>query len=352
MQEVLNKLDEEDYEKRAELLALPVDEYNEDIFLEALDEAYQMSREGSFAYDSRCESENAPDKITKFADIYEIPLVDMAEFKDKSQSDALRTRENDYGYVYTSGTSKGTSGRVPISELGMELRKINSKEIVKNRYPYADIMAVMAPEEKSLVTAPDQISRRYIFKIVSCVFDQLGAEYFVGFENGDLKMYRNKLIKHLKEDAEGIFATPDKVVAIMNFINENDISISLGKNGFVSTAGGWKGTEGIGIEKFRQFASNVFKIKQENHIDLYGATELTGAFVNCFGDENPDLKRASSSNLVFVVDQDDFIKNGEINYSIEGEGLMAFIDPLNIDIPGFILTDDVVKMTFPRVVGQ
>lgn len=108
-------------------MALPVDGYNKELFLKAVNEAYQMSRKGSDTFDKIRRLENAPDEITKFADVYEFPLVDMAEFIDKSRSDVLKTRKNDWGYLYTSGTSKGTSEKVPASKLGMNLHKVNNK---------------------------------------------------------------------------------------------------------------------------------------------------------------------------------------------------------------------------------
>lgn len=50
------------------------------------------------------------------------------------------------------------------------------------------------------------------------------------------------------------------IIPIINFINEQDIEISLGEKGFVATGECWKGTESINSKSFRQLAIEVFKI--------------------------------------------------------------------------------------------
>lgn len=115
----------------------------------------------------------------------------------------------------------------------------------------------------------------------------------------------------------------------------------------VTTAGGWKGMKDVSWSELRNILADKLGIKPRNHIDLYGFTEALFFTSNLPGDKNPDLKRVPKQGFVYVVDEDYFLETGKVRPLKENdsEGLAVFIDPLNEDYPGAILTDDIVKKT-------
>lgn len=105
--------------------------------------------------------------------------------------------------------------------------------------------------------------------------------------------------------------------------------------------------EAISWSEFRNILVDKLGIKPKNHIDLYGFTEAFFPTNNLPGDENPDKKRVPKNGFVYIADEDYFLETGKVKPLKENgnKGLAVFVDPLNEDYPGVILTDDIVKKT-------
>jgi hypothetical protein len=181
-----------------------------------------------------------------------------------------------------------------------------------------------------------------------CFLEPYNSFTFVNFNNGKMEPEFSKLEEKLNHDSgkKGIFGLPLYVDSFIDYLDHKGSTLNLGENGVVATAGGWKGMKGKNKDTFRSRMEEFLGIKNINHVDLYGFSESMIPAGNKVGDENPDLKRIPSQGFVFVADQDTFLETGEIKNVENGEeGLAVFIDPLNPDHPGAILTDDIIKKT-------
>lgn len=315
--------------------------YDTSEFLESVNQAYQHWQQNEH-YQDRVHSSSTPERVSSLEDLYKLPTVDMAEFKGQNP---LAISEPDR-YVTTSGTSSGTRGRIPVTEDGWVLRHQNSQNIAAAVLPDIDNAAVLSLPPELVEKAPEPHSSRYIFNILPSYFEQFDdTEYFIEFgENGpDLDI--EGLSRYLAKDGDtGIAGVPSKIYPVMQKLKEE--RYDLGEDGTVITGGGWKGMDGVPNDEFRELAKEVFNVDEDHHTDFYAATEFTGFFANKVGDDDPDLKRVPSNMFAYTVDEDALLLEGEVERTEEGEeGLLVVIDPLNIDAPGVILTDDVVRKT-------
>lgn len=321
------------------LLEQPVVSYDTELFVAAVNEAYQRWRTNPH-YDERCQRTDAPERVSEIGDLYELPTVDMAEFKGGHE---LTVGEAN-GVLLTSGTSSGTRGRVPRTEKGFEVRQQISEKIAATVFPDVDAVAVVSPAPDALANAPEVVADRYIFNIIPSYFEQFGAEYFVDLEGGEPEVDMEALAAFIQDqDNVGLVGVPSKLYPIIQHLAEMDLS--LGEQGYVGTGGGWKGMDGVSTEQFRSTIAELSADATE-HVDVYAATEFTGLFANRYRSQNPDEKRVPSQFFVYTADEEVFKESGRIEPTDTGEpGLLTIIDPLNLDAPGVIFTDDIVRKT-------
>ena len=134
----------------------------------------------------------------------------------------------------------------------------------------------------------------------------------------------------------GIGGAPFFIDMFLSKIEEKGLKFNIEK-GMVVTAGGWKRFSGAEIpeEKFRDRINKILGIPQSNCRDIYGMVECNALNVSCEG----HYKHIPQSVIYPMVldDESEPVAFGE-------EGRFAFIDPLANSYPGFIMTNDKVKI--------
>ena len=139
-----------------------------------------------------------------------------------------------------------------------------------------------------------------------------------------------------KDEIIGIGGAPFFIEMLFSKIEERNLKFNF-ERGMVVTAGGWKLFTGIEIseEKFRNRVNKLLGIPEENCRDIYGMVECNALNVSCEG----HYKHIPHSVIYpLVLDEE----SEPVNY---GEyGRFAFLDPLANSYPGFIMTNDRVKI--------
>lgn len=104
----------------------------------------------------------------------------------------------------------------------------------------------------------------------------------------------------------------------------------------VLTGGGWKAEEDKRTpeETFREKVENVLGIPQNRFHDVYAMSECSSVFLSCEG----HYKHVPPTIIPLVLDEN----LNSIGY--DKIGRFAFIDPIPISYPGFIITGDKVKL--------
>ena len=104
----------------------------------------------------------------------------------------------------------------------------------------------------------------------------------------------------------------------------------------VLTGGGWKAEEDKRTpeETFREKVENVLGIPQDRFHDVYAMSECSSVFLSCEG----HFKHVPPTIVPLVLDEN----LNSIGYNKFGR--FAFIDPIPVSYPGFIITGDKVKL--------
>lgn len=330
--------------------------YDKKLLLKAVNESIKIWRKNenyNRRIKKRIEKGNFPKKITDIKDLYKIPLVDMAEFKsaENAKDHPLATNEEvslEYS-LYTSGTSSGSRGLAPKSKEGYRIHKNSFQKFFKTVFPDLDFLAVNILSKDILKKLPNEISNRAVIKYVGWAAELFYSEAFMKMDGKETKFDIKRLVNVLdsKNGKLGILSPPAYILKLCRFLEKKNKINLMGGDSIVATAGGWKGTEGVNKKEFRNYMQKYLGITPKNHLDFYGFTESFLPTGNIYGDNDPDKKRIPKHGFVYVTDEDYFLETGgKINPVEEGEpGLAVFIDPLNPDHPGAILTDDIVRKT-------
>lgn len=338
--------------KVEELLGRNVFEYDKDLFISTVNEAYSNWKKND-NYNKRIQMQESPEEISKISDIYQVPLIDMVEFKELSdlinRDHPLKLNNNISlkNSIYSSGTTKGNQSIVPHSEEGLSLQQKYFHKLAPEIVTNIDLMHVIAPSESDMEKLPENQKNKAVMKYAKWGFlEPFKSKAFVKIGKEGIIPQFSELEESLKKEPgnKAIFAPPLYVDMFISYLENKNSKIDLGDRGIITTAGGWKGMNGRSKEDFRSRMEEFLGINKKNHVDFYGFSESMIPAGNRAGDSNPDMKRIPSQGFVFVADQEVFLNNGEIKKVNEGkEGLAVFIDPLNPDYPGAILTDDIVR---------
>ncbi|MFB6180743.1 MAG: hypothetical protein ABEJ93_02600 [Candidatus Nanohalobium sp.] len=329
-----------------ELMRQDSDEFNKDVFLNAVNEALEKWRENKL-YSKRLDRKDLPEKIESFEDLKKLPTVDMREFKEHPEKLAIDEEKQEHA-LYSSGTTSNSKSIARASEEGFQRHKEIVQKFSNFVLPEIDFTAMLMPSQETLNQLPEDKANRSVFKYASWIFEPYETKSFLQLSEEGFEPEVEEMVKELKsrEGDLAIFSTPAALLKIMKKLKKQGSSIDMGENGTIITGGGWKGEAKAGKEEFRGLLKRVFGIENQEHLDLYGCTELYFGAANRYRDKNPDLKRISSKGYIWVADEDKFRKTGELKPVEEGEeGLMVGLDPCNTDYPGVILTDDIVRKT-------
>jgi len=322
--------------------------YNQKEFLESLNNKYQIWKTNS-NYKKRILKKDAPKKISKIEDVYEIPLVDMAEFKKYPEK--LSIGKIDFN-LYSSGSTSGTRSKGPRTKNNFKIQRKFFNNLSKEMNPNSiNYFALISPSKKEFSKVPDpKVSNRSVFHYASWGFEEpYESENFMNFSSGRPEINFKNLYKNLEERSgdKGLFGTQKYVISFLKYLKKNNLKTTLGENGIIATGGG--SSKELSGKEFRDMCNEYLGVEKKNHVDFYGCTESMLMLANKAGDENPDKKRIPSQGMVFVVDEKELRESAVIKpLGLNKPGLAVFIDALNESHPGAILTDDIVIKTGER----
>jgi hypothetical protein len=153
------------------------------------------------------------------------------------------------------------------------------------------------------------------------------------------KRFVSKCIKSLRRwEREGkqilFFGFPFGMDAIISAVEKKGLKFNFSGLGFW-TVGGWKTyAASLDPEDFRKKGKELFGLSQDCHIDVYMMTEINACIIEC----KSHYKHIPYLFQPYVLDE-------EGNPLPPGEyGRFAFLDPLANSYPGFIVTNDRVKL--------
>jgi len=319
-----------------QLVAQPLWEYDSDLLVAAVNEAYQIWRTNP-TFTAVCKAYDSPEKIKEPEDFRKIRPIAQKTFKGNPDPLIIGDREG-IRYILSSATTTGINSRVP--------RNPESRERLKKIYFQAsedlgvDYTALLAPDPTKPGVPPTAV-----FLYADWGMGNTPHDHLLSFDPETRKpiMDPAKVIEKLNEHSEKkmIMSVPFLVLGVYGFMRKSGIKVDMG-DGLVFTVGGWKGYDKP--IPTPQFSGLVKKEFAASHIDGYSAAELiTPAWSRpkC----NAEKKHIPSKAFVYTANIQKYIDEGVIEPTKSYEaGLAVFVDPLNTTTPGATLMDDIIKV--------
>jgi long-chain-fatty-acid---luciferin-component ligase len=146
-----------------------------------------------------------------------------------------------------------------------------------------------------------------------------------------LDKWANKFDRH-------IIGPPFIIHRFINFLKATNQKIQLDKNSYIITLGGWKRFSGqiISRVEFNQLCTEYLGVETRQIRDMYALVESNVVAI----DDEYGVKHVSPFIHFSVRDPKQL--NREV--ALGETGQLAILDPLAISTPGFILTEDLVRL--------
>ena len=367
----------------------------QDLMVEAVRHSFKHHYENNVIYHHICQTNGvAPESIKSKDDFNKIPLLPDTFFKDypegKGYLSWLKTiftgslpnvdfktdspshdeviegfNKNGINIMFTSGTS-GRFSFIPRDTLSWNRVKYSAMKSVIELMDYdpddSAVLLIPDPRQTNLTIASlfGIAYDLYYPKNIHVALDMKITTQFLRMQRDDTIGLREKIkakamsrispIVQKKSDSriinileqmekEGkkinIGGPPFWLDRIIERMKQEGKTISL-KSSQVLTGGGWKAEEDKRTpeEIFRKKVEEVLGIPQHHFHDVYAMSECSSVFLSC----EKHYKHIPPVIIPFVLDEE--LNN--IGYNKFGR--FAFIDPLPISYPGFIITGDKVKL--------
>jgi long-chain-fatty-acid---luciferin-component ligase len=173
----------------------------------------------------------------------------------------------------------------------------------------------------------------------SYVLSLVDVFYQTGFYGAGGKIDFSRLWTDLQSESfyqPLVVGPPSLIVDFMAFLKRSGLTLDLGgKDAFIVTAGGWKNraSEQISPPAFRAQCACAFGLSPERVRDSFNMVELNSVMFEC------EHHRMHVPPWLRVEVLDPITMR-----EVEGEGILAFLDPTAGSYPGHVLSEDVGRI--------
>jgi hypothetical protein len=361
----------------------------------AIQHTFKHHYENNFLYHRVCEVNGVtPDVVKSIKDLNKIPLLPDAFFKDYPEGKGFlnwlktiftgslpklvfKTDNPSHDEIIEEFNKKGTSIMFTSGTSG-RFSFIPRDARSWNRVKYSTMKSVIElmdynPDDQVILLIPDprqtNLTIASLFGIAYDLYNPANVHVALDMKitTQFLRMQRDETIGisekikakalstisplvqrtsdlriiHLLEQTEregkrvNIAGPPFWLDRIMERIKKEGKSVHLPESQIL-TGGGWKAEENKRTpeETFRKKVEEVLGIPEQRYHDVYAMSECSSVFLSCEG----HYKHIPPVIVPFVLDED----LNPVGYNEVGR--FAFIDPLPVSYPGFIITGDRVKI--------
>lgn len=274
-----------------------------------------------------------PDAIESPNDLIKIPLIPISNFKSADNHKLLSVSLKK---IELEMRSTGTSG---IPSVARRCSDTVDNAILGIYAMYREFLKISKGAGLYLCPSTEEIPEMGMIKALNLISGLLDTRRFM-IENdrfvpeealSQLDEWSNKFDRH-------IIGPPFLIHRFISFLKATDQRIKLDKNSYIITLGGWKRFSGQMLSRvdFDRECMEYLGVKKCQIRDIYALVESN---VIAIDDEN-GVKHVSPFVHFSVRDPkqlDREVALGEI-------GQLAILDPLAVSTPGFILTEDLVKL--------
>jgi len=316
-----------------ELYALP-DSNLQEVKLLLVKEAFSFHYDNNAFYRASCEEKGiSPDQINNFEDLARIPLVPIELYKSNDSHKLLSVGLND---VELEIRSTGTSG---IPSVSRRCSDTVDNAVLGIYAMYREFFKISKGAGLYLCPSTEEIPEMGMIKALNMLAGLLDTHRFMvrneSFVPEDaveqLADWQNKFSRH-------IIGPPFLINRFIRYLKAANIKLKLDKNSYVITLGGWKRFSGemLSRQEFNEECMEYLGVDESQIRDIYALVESNVVAI----DDEHGHKHVTPYIHFSVRDPkqlDREVAPGET-------GQLAILDPLARSTPGFMLTEDLVRL--------
>ncbi|MFT7681752.1 MAG: phenylacetate-coenzyme A ligase PaaK-like adenylate-forming protein [Moritella dasanensis] len=316
-----------------ELYALPDKVLNDYKFF-LIKEAFVNHYENNFFYKNACEEKRiTPESIQCFEDLVKIPLIPIELFKSNDSHKLLTVSLNN---IELEIRSTGTSG---IPSVSRRCQNTVDNAILSIYAMYREFFKISKGAGLYLCPSTEEIPEMGMIKVLNLLAGLLDTHKFMvnneSFIPEDavkqLEEWGNNFTRH-------IIGPPFLINRFISFLKAGNVKLKLDKGSKIITLGGWKRFSGemLSRAEFNQDCIDYLGVEQCDIRDIYALVESNTLVIDDeFGDKHV-------SPITHFSVRDPKQLNNEV--AVGEIGQLAILDPTSESTPGFILTEDLVRL--------
>jgi phenylacetate-coenzyme A ligase PaaK-like adenylate-forming protein len=285
-------------------------------------------------YKNLCDSRACvPSTITCSSDLVALPLIPISMFKSSDSHKLLSVSLN---AIELEMRSTGTSG---IPSIARRCSCTVDYGVLGIYAMYREFFKISKGAGLYLCPSTEEIPEMGMIKALNMLAGLLDTHSFMVKRDrfipedafNQLNAWENKFDRH-------IIGPPFIIHRFISFLKASGQKLTLDKSSYIITLGGWKRFSGQMISRveFNNECIEYLGVKQAQIRDMYALVESNGVAI----DDEYGVKCVSPFIHFSVRNPkkiDEELPIGEI-------GQLAILDPLSLSTPGFILTEDLVKL--------
>ncbi|WP_199610190.1 LuxE/PaaK family acyltransferase [Flocculibacter collagenilyticus] len=297
-------------------------------------ESFQFHYANNAFYRAACDDKNVtPEMITSPDDLIKLPLIPIHLFKANDNHKLLsKSLKN----VELEMRSTGTSGIPSVSRRCSD----TVDNVILGIYAmYREFFEISKGAGLYLCPSNEEIPEMGMIKALNLMAGLLDTHKFMvkndSFAPEDaleqLSVWENNFDRH-------IIGPPFLINRFIRFLKATNQKIKLDKNTLIITLGGWKRFSGemLSRTEFNNECMEYLGVEKHQIRDIYALVESNVVAI----DDEQGVKHVSPYIHFSVRDP----KNLDKEVAINEVGQLAILDPLSRSTPGFILTEDLVRL--------
>lgn len=274
-----------------------------------------------------------PNSIQSPEDLVKIPLVPISIFKSANSHKLLSVSLRD---IELEMRSTGTSG---IPSVARRCSNTVNYGVLGIYAMYREFFKISKGAGLYLCPSTEEIPEMGMIKALNMLAGLLDTHRFMVTQDRfvpeaalvQLNEWENKFDRH-------VIGPPFIIHRFISFLKATNQKVQLDKNSYVITLGGWKRFSGQMISRvdFNNECMEYLGVEKSQIRDMYALVESNVVAI----DDEYGVKHVSPFVHFSVRDP----KQLDREVAIGETGQLAILDPLAISTPGFILTEDLVRL--------
>lgn len=316
-----------------ELFKLPEEDL-ENFKTSLIKDAFLFHYENNGFFHSACVDKGiTPDMINSPEDLIKVPLIPINLFKS---NDSHKLLSVGLGNVELEMRSTGTSG---IPSVSRRCSSTVDNAVLGIYSMYREFLKISKGAGLYLCPSTEEIPEMGMIKALNLLAGLLDTHRFMVKSERfapeeaieQLNTWGNKFDRH-------IIGPPFLIQRFISFLKATDTRIKLDKNSYIVTLGGWKRFSGemLSRAEFNQGCMEYLGVSENQIRDIYALVESNVIAI----DDEYGEKHVSPFVHFSVRDPKQLDKEMPVGET----GQLAILDPLARSTPGFILTEDMVRL--------